>query len=75
MPVTARIPLIESEYWDHALILSHFVKWLEGGKKPATEAEDNLQCCALVFAAIESIQSGKAVDVQDFYRHYTQELR
>lgn len=75
MPVTARIPLIESEYWDHALILSDFVKWLEGGKKPATEAEDNLQCCALVFAAIESIQSGKAVDVQDFYRHYTQELR
>ena len=40
-----------------------------------TEMEDNLQCCALTYGAIESIQTGKAVDVQEFYRKHMQGQR
>ena len=74
-PKRAQMPLLQGEYWDHALIIRRFVEWLEGGSMPVTEMEDNLQCCALTYGAIESIQTGKAVDVQEFYRKHMQGQR
>ena len=38
-----------------------------------TAIEDNLQCCALTYAAIESVLREKAVDVQEYYRKYVEE--
>ena len=69
-PVKAEVPLCAAPYWDHSRIVRDFLSWLDGGNPPATQLEDNLQCCAMVFAAIESAKTGKAVDVQAFLRRY-----
>ena len=45
-----------------------FVNWLNGGDAPPNTLQDNIQCCALLFAAIESAHTGRAIDVQDFLR-------
>ena len=42
------------------------MNWLNGGEAPPNGLDDNIQCCALLFAAIESAHSGRIVDVQEF---------
>ncbi len=69
-PKEAQIPLLESPYWDHALIIKEFVDWLDGGKPPVTWYGENIQCCAMVYAAIESLRSGQLVDVQEYLKKY-----
>lgn len=42
-----------------------FIDWINGRRDHhPTEINDNLQCMALLFAAIESAETGQAVDVQ-----------
>lgn len=69
-PTTAEIPLRSEPYWDHALIVRSFIDWLDGGREPDTWLEDNIQCCAFLFAAVESVKTGKAVDVQEFLKRH-----
>lgn len=69
-PQKAQMPLLENPYWDHALIIHDFVRWLDGGTPPTTWYEDNIQCCALTYAAIESAQTGKVIDVQAYLAAY-----
>jgi hypothetical protein len=45
-----------------------FVNWLNGGEPPPNTLDDNIQCCALLFAAIESAHTGRVIDVQAFLR-------
>jgi predicted dehydrogenase len=54
--------------WTNAWLAELFVNWLNGGDAPPNRLDDNIQCCALLFAAIESAHTGKAVDVQEFLR-------
>jgi len=63
-------PLIEQEYWDHALVIRDFVTWLDGGPEPATSLEDSIQCCALTFAAVESARTGNVINVQDYLKRH-----
>lgn len=65
-PTLSQMPLRTGLYWDHALVLRDFVRWLDGGEAPATNLEDNMGCCALTYAAIESAMTGQAVDVRRF---------
>lgn len=69
-PTAADIPLCSSPYWDHALIVRQFMEWLDGGKAPVTQLEDNIHCCAFLFAAVESVNTGKTVDVHAFLKRY-----
>ena len=69
-PKSAEIPLLEQEYWDHALIIHDFVRWLDGGDPPTTMYEENLQCCALTYAAIESVRTGQVIDVQEYLKQH-----
>lgn len=69
-PREAAIPLMENRYWDHALIIRQFVDWLDGGVPPVTWVEENLQCCAMVFAAIESVKTGQVVEVQEYLKKF-----
>lgn len=69
-PKSAEIPLLEQEYWDHALIIHDFVRWLDGGDPPKTMYEENLQCCALTYAAIESVRTGQVIDVQEYLKQH-----
>lgn len=52
--------------WGHELIARDFLKWLDGGEPPVTNIEDNMQCEALTFATIESMRTGRPVDVQQY---------
>lgn len=52
--------------WTNAWLAELFVNWLKGGDAPPNTLDDNIQCCALLFAAIESAHTGQVVDVQDF---------
>ena len=49
-------------------LVAQFLDWLDGGPAMETNIEDNLQSCALIFAAIESSKTGQPVDVQAFLR-------
>ena len=68
------IPLLEQPKWTNAWLIEKFVHWLEGGEPMETNVEDNLQSVALIFAAIESNQTGQPVKVQEFLDKARQEV-
>lgn len=59
------IPLLQQEKWANTWLVEKFVRWLEDGEPMETNVEDNLQSVALIFAAIESGQTGNPVRVQE----------
>ncbi len=65
-PLARDLPLLERPVWTNAWLAEQFVHWLDGGPEPACSLRDNLQCCALLFAAIESARTRQPVDVQTF---------
>ena len=54
----------------NAWLAEQFVDWLVGGPAPQNTLEDNMQCTALLFAAIKSAHSGQPVDVQAFLQEH-----
>lgn len=60
------IPLLTQSKWSNTWLVEKFVRWLSGGEPMETNVADNLQSVALIFAAIESNQTGQPVRVQDF---------
>lgn len=59
------LPLLTTRTsWGHQVLIEDFCRWLDGGPEPPTSHRDNLQACALLFAAVESAHSGQPVDVQ-----------
>jgi predicted dehydrogenase len=69
-PVKAQIAPLAWNHFDHSLIIHDFVRWLDGGEAPVTDLEDNLHCCAMTFACIESCRTGLPVDVAAYLRRY-----
>ena len=65
-PAITELPLLERPVWMNGWIAEMYCDWLNGGSPPPTQLEDNLQCAALLFAAIESAHTGKVVDVQAY---------
>ena len=59
-------PLARQPAWMNPWLAELFAKWLNGGEPPPNTLEDNIQCCALLFAAIESAHTGLPVNVQEF---------
>lgn len=62
------LPLCDQEFWLDTWITKMFIEWLRGGPPPPNSIDDNIQCAAMLYAAIESSHSGKIVDVQEFLR-------
>jgi predicted dehydrogenase len=60
------LPLTQQDAWTNAWLAELFVGWLQGGQEPPNSLDDNIQCAALLFAAIQSAHSGHIVDVQEF---------
>jgi len=58
--------LLEQPAWTNAWLAELFCDWLAGGPPPPNTLEDNIQCAALLFAAIESAHIGIVIDVQKF---------
>jgi predicted dehydrogenase len=65
-PLAQDLPLRQQPVWQNAWLAEQFVAWLNGGPEPANSLRDNIQCCALLFAAIESAHTRQPVDVQAF---------
>ncbi|MBD3242567.1 MAG: gfo/Idh/MocA family oxidoreductase [Chitinivibrionales bacterium] len=61
-------PLLQQDVWTNAWLAELFVRWLNGGEAPPNALADNIQCAALLFAAIESAHSGEVLDVQEFLK-------
>jgi predicted dehydrogenase len=69
-PLAEDLPLEEQPTWTNPWLAELFVDWLNGGEEPPNSLDDNIQCAALLFAAIESAHTGKPVDVQEFLKRY-----
>lgn len=65
-PLAQDLPLLQQPVWKNAWLAELFVNWLNGGAAPPNSLDDNLHCCALLFAAIESAHARKPVDVKTF---------
>jgi len=63
-------PLLDRPAWKNAWLAELFVDWLTGNREPPNTLDDNLQCAALLFAAIESAHTGQAVEVQTFLEQH-----
>jgi predicted dehydrogenase len=69
-PTARSVRLLDRPVWMNPWLAEQFVDWLAGGPPMETRLHDNIQCAALLFAAIESARSGQPVDVQDFLRRH-----
>jgi len=69
--VTHEPPLQDQPAWTNPWLAEMFVAWLNGGDPPPTHLEDNMQCAALLFAAIQSAHTGQVVDVQAYLKQHT----
>ena len=67
-PLAEDLPLQQQPVWRNEWIAEMFCDWLDGGPAPACHLDDEIQCHALLFAAIESAHTGKPVDVQAFLK-------
>ena len=61
-------PLDQRPAWKNEWLAEMFVHWLDGGDAPPNNLDDNIQCAALLFAAIESAHTGKVVDVEAYLK-------
>lgn len=67
-PLAQDLPLLQQPAWTNAWLAELFALWLRGGDAPPNSLDDNIQCCALLFAAIESAHRGQVVDVQQYLK-------
>jgi len=69
-PIAEPLPLLEQPVWMNAWLAELFCDWLAGGPPPPNHLDDNIQCAALLFAAIESAHTHMPVDVQAYLHKY-----
>ena len=60
------LPLLEQAAWMNPWLAERFCRWLLGGPAPPNTIDDNIQCAALLFAAVESAHTGRVVEVPPF---------
>ncbi len=58
----SRVPLPALTYWDRAGSLAEFVDAVRGGREPLTSGRDNLASAALMFAAMQSAETGQPIN-------------
>ncbi|AHG01418.1 hypothetical protein HALLA_03255 (plasmid) [Halostagnicola larsenii XH-48] len=61
-----RVDLERGAKWGNTRLIERFAEWCNGGEPMETTARASLQTMALVFAAIESAETGESIDVQEF---------
>lgn len=55
------VPMVEMEYQGHIYLLGEFMDAIHSGRLPQTTGEDNLKTLAMVFAAVEAVNTGRHV--------------
>ena len=61
-----KIALLTQPKWLNHWLIEQFTQWRDGGPPMETRVEENVQACALVFAAIESQARDLPINVQEF---------
>ena len=61
--ITEEIPLLPGAHWKHDKIIRDFISWLDGGPEPALCLRESMKAMALLYAAVESAQTGQIVPV------------
>lgn len=70
------MPLLDQAAWSNPWLAELFCDWLSGRRKDhPTSIEDNIQCAALLFAAVKSTHSGQHVDVQKLLQEHMDAVR
>lgn len=69
-PASEDLPLLQQPTWMNPWLAELFCDWLRGGPMPPNYLDDNLQCCAILFAAVESAHTGSPIDVQAYLHRY-----
>lgn len=70
-PLAQDLPLLQQAVWMNPWLAEMFVDWITGRRDDhPTNLDDNMQCTALLFAAIESAHRGQPVDVQAYLQHH-----
>jgi len=69
------IPLESQPVWMNPWLAEMFCDWVSGGEAPPNRLDDNIQCAALLFAAVESAHTGKVIDVQAYLRENLQAVK
>jgi predicted dehydrogenase len=72
-PLATDLPMLEQPAWKNPWLAEMFCDWLQGGPEHPANLEDNIQCSALLFAAIESAHTGQPIDVQEYLRRHLSE--
>jgi predicted dehydrogenase len=67
-PLSEDLPLLQQPAWTNPWLAEMFCSWLLTGKEPPNTLEDNINCIALLFAAVESAHTGKIIDVREFLK-------
>jgi len=60
------VDLVDQAKWSNTWLIEQFADWVAGGEPMETNARANLRSMGLVFAAIESAETGEVVDYQSF---------
>jgi len=64
-------PLARQDAWLNPWLAEMYCDWLLGARDShPTNLDDNIQCAALLFAAVESAHTGQPVDVQEYLRKH-----
>lgn len=74
-PLSQDLPLLQQPAWKNAWLAELFVQWLNDGPTPPNNLDDNMQCSALLFAAIQSAHSSQIVDVQQFLKSHLDQIK
>ena len=60
------VDLEDQAKWSNTWLIEQFADWVAGGDPMETNARANLRSMGLVFAAIESAETGEVVDYRSF---------
>jgi hypothetical protein len=75
-PRHEEIPLVAGDSFGHAWLAEQFCDWCGGAQvPPPTHLKEHIQAVAMAFAAVESGDTGKVVDVQAFLKSHLDEAR
>lgn len=57
------VPMVEMAHQGSAYLLDEFMRAIRDGKPPQTTGRDNLRTLAMVFAAVEAVNSGRRIAI------------
>jgi predicted dehydrogenase len=70
-PLAQDLPMRQQPVWMNPWLAEMYCDWLRGERDGhPTNLDDNIQCAALLFAAVESAHIGQPVDVQAYLRKH-----